>query len=240
MYEPASSIYNETISWIAIQTLSKILESWISRYGLFVPFPRQMLRRLFGRLAPYRTSSPHPQTVTIILRNLLSGHQASQFLSLEYNLIPAGFRLSQRTFHSPDTRRTQSIDFTPALSHPSDRSQSQAQLRGILRQPQNHKPPPISRSPEWEPGYFQRPPALQQLNADSHPSRSDRFGPRLSLPTTRIFEIDTENDSVARACGQTPSPALRYQPKSYPTHTPSTDPNRSRACAAWTSGSPAA
>ena len=127
--------------------------------------------------------------------------------------------MSQRTYHSPDTRRTQSIDFTPALSHPSDRSQSQAQLRGILRQPQNHKPPPISRSPEWEPGYFQRPPALQQLNADSHPSRSDRFGPRLSLPTTRIFEIDTENDSVARACGQTPSPALRFQPESYPTHT---------------------
>jgi hypothetical protein len=34
----------------------------------------------------------------------------------------------------------------------------------------------------------------------------------------RISKVDTENDSVARACGRTPSPALRYQPESYRTH----------------------
>lgn len=33
-----------------------------------------------------------------------------------------------------------------------------------------------------------------------------------------VLEIDTENDSVARACGRTPSPPLRYQPESYRTH----------------------
>jgi hypothetical protein len=106
--------------------------------------------------------------------------------------------MSARLFQPPDPRRPQ----------------GQAQPRGILRQPQNYRSSPASRSTEFDLGPSRRSAAQQQYSPDSRSPRRDRFGPRISLPMP-LSKIDTENDSVARACGQTPSPPLRYQPESY-------------------------
>jgi len=94
------------------------------------------------------------------------------------------------------------------------RPQGQTQPRGILRQPQNHQPSPVSRSLEFDQGFPRR---QQQLSPDTRSPRRDRF-PSIPIPMPPVSKIDTENDSVARACGRTPSPALRYRPESHGTH----------------------
>jgi hypothetical protein len=123
--------------------------------------------------------------------------------------------MSAHPFQSLETHRPQPDDFNSCPTRPTDRSQYQGQSRGILRQPHNHRPSP--RSPEFDNDFPKRSSAQQRPSADAR--HRDIFGHPNSLPMPRASKIDTERDSVARACGQPPSPALNYQPELYRTPT---------------------
>ena len=109
---------------------------------------------------------------------------------------------------SPDSRRpTSASDFASDLAQSSEHSRHQGQIqpRSILRQHHNH--------------------IIQCLiHVVVHLTSKVKVAPpstaivalvACSFPTPRVSLVDAENDSVARACGKTPSPALRYQPESY-------------------------
>ena len=122
--------------------------------------------------------------------------------------------MSARPIQSPDSRHPQSTEFPTGSSRPSDRSQTQILPRGILRQPQNHRSS-LSRSPpDFGQGHSRRSLTQQQLDSDIHAPRRDSVAPAIPLLVPRGPGIDTVNASVARACGQTPSPPLLYNSES--------------------------
>lgn len=108
---------------------------------------------------------------------------------------------------SPDSRRpTSASDFASDLAQSSEHSRHQGQIqpRSILRQHQSHHSVSDSRGGPLD---FE-----SQSRTSFH---RDRCPGGMQFPTPRVSLVDAENDSVARACGKTPSPALRYQPESY-------------------------
>lgn len=93
--------------------------------------------------------------------------------------------------------------------------QPQRQTRGILRQSHTsastRQSSPSPREPaESTMSNSRKTASQQQRYPEIRPQSHGRFSLGKTMPAPRVSAIDIQNDSVARACGLTPSPAQHY------------------------------